>query len=114
MIRLKDSSGEQHMAPAATRVSITLCLGFFACLSFGDEGKASRTVVLEQNQLPRNMAYSPNGQLLAVASGEDDGPGEIKLYSAASGRLLATLKGHAKPINGLSFSPDSRLLFSGG
>ena len=54
------------------------------------------------------MVFSPSGKQLAVRSGK-----EIKLWDAASGRLLRTLSGHTDNIAGMAFSPNGKLLASG-
>jgi WD40 repeat protein len=66
--------------------------------------------------LVRAVAFSPGGETLAVACGQEcpGVPGEVRLYSVDRGKLLATLKGHKEPVNFLSFTPDGRLLLSGG
>ena len=54
------------------------------------------------------IALSPDAELLA--SGGADG--HVLLWQLASGRKLATLKGHTEPIMRLSFSADGRMLAS--
>ena len=60
------------------------------------------------------LAWSPRGQQLAVASGE-----ELSLYSwsATVGmgeRPLHNLRGHSAPIRCLAFHPKGAILASGG
>src|SRR5258708_16232663 len=55
------------------------------------------------------MALSADGQL--VASGSFDGM--VKLWEAASGRLLATLQGHTSGVMGMALSGDGQLVASG-
>jgi WD40 repeat protein len=62
----------------------------------------------------RAIAFSPDAEMIAVACGQDDDPGEIRLYSVDDGIILATLKGHEKAINCLAFTPDGSVLVSGG
>ncbi len=66
------------------------------------------------NLLVRAVALSPDGNLLAVAYGLDDDPGEVRLYSVRSFELLATLKGHGSAVTCLAFTPDGKVLVSGG
>jgi Tol biopolymer transport system component len=60
---------------------------------------------------PSCSAWSPDGRLLAFAEKES---GLIRLLEAASGQVRATFDGHKHGVHGLAFSPDGRLLASGG
>ncbi|MCE2401500.1 hypothetical protein J4G08_11525 [Candidatus Poribacteria bacterium] len=55
------------------------------------------------------LQYSPDGNVLAVMSSMG-----IWLYDAHSGEERALLSGHTGLILGMSFSPDSRIIASGG
>jgi hypothetical protein len=54
------------------------------------------------------IAVSPDGSSVAVAGASSD----IHLYEIASGRKLATLKGHHNSVESLDFSPDGKHLAS--
>jgi WD40 repeat protein len=58
------------------------------------------------------MALTRDGQWLAVGGWEESDA--IRLYDFASGELKALLKGHSNVVQSLAFSPDGRLLISGG
>jgi eukaryotic-like serine/threonine-protein kinase len=65
------------------------------------------------------VAFSPDGTRLATAGAGWEGDtrglrGEIKLWDAAAGKELRTLKGHTGPVLSVTFSPDGKLLASGG
>jgi WD40 repeat protein len=57
-----------------------------------------------------NIAFSPDGKLLATASTEGDTP--VKLWDVAARREIATL--HTGWVWGLGFSPDSKTLATSG
>jgi eukaryotic-like serine/threonine-protein kinase len=60
----------------------------------------------------RCVALSPNGKLLASASGNYGRPGEVKVWDLATGRELFCLRGHNDLVSCVAFSPDSRRLAS--
>jgi WD40 repeat protein len=57
----------------------------------------------------RSVAYSRDGRL--IASGSNDQT--LKVWDAASGRLIADCVGHTGFVSAVAFSPDSRLVASG-
>jgi WD40 repeat protein/tRNA A37 threonylcarbamoyladenosine biosynthesis protein TsaE len=64
------------------------------------------------------IAYSPDGHYLASGCSRADGiwgsSGDIQLWEVATGKWITTLKGHNNTLNGLAFSPDGKMLASGG
>ncbi|MCT7958429.1 DUF4429 domain-containing protein [Laspinema palackyanum] len=56
------------------------------------------------------VAFSPDGALLATASGSHK---TIKLWDWLNGELFCTLSDHIKGVYAVSFTPDSKTLISG-
>jgi hypothetical protein len=55
------------------------------------------------------LAYSPDGKRLATASTDRT----VKLWNAETGELQATLKGHARGVNAVSWNRDGRRQLQG-
>src|SRR5262249_23642498 len=69
----------------------------------------------------RSFAVSPDGKWVAasraerpVKDREDAERNTLGLWNAATGRQIALLEGQKAPLTTLAFSPDSKLLASGG
>jgi WD40 repeat protein len=58
----------------------------------------------------RSLAFSPDGRLLATASGD----GSAGLWSTETGRSIRRLDAGAEVLNALAFSPDGRILAAVG
>ncbi|HEY7158726.1 MAG TPA: WD40 repeat domain-containing protein [Gemmataceae bacterium] len=70
-----------------------------------------------QPEIPCTATFSPDGKVLAVIyrpSGTRTEPSPIRLLEMPSGKVLATLKGHRRFTGCMVFSPNGRLLASGG
>ena len=55
------------------------------------------------------MAFSPDGQRIVTGSGDQT----AKVWEAASGKELLTLKGHSDAIWSVAFSPDGQRIVTG-
>jgi WD40 repeat protein len=67
-------------------------------------------IVLKSRGVIKSMAFAPSGTVLATGTMS----GAILLRDVQSGVVLAQLDGHTGAVNTLSFSPDGKLLASGG
>ncbi|HEY1376239.1 MAG TPA: sigma-70 family RNA polymerase sigma factor, partial [Gemmataceae bacterium] len=56
------------------------------------------------------VAYSPDGRLIARGGNS----GTVRVWDAATGKVLRDLAGHKGVVQGLAFSADGRLLATGG
>jgi WD40 repeat protein len=58
-----------------------------------------------------SVAYSRSGDLIATGAATGPTPGRVAIWNTR-GKQLATLDGHTRPISGLGFSADGRLLIT--
>lgn len=73
---------------------------------------AARKARLEvvRGSLARSVAFSPDGQRLALA----DDAGQITTLDASDGAVIGVLPRQAKPVLAVAYSPDGQTLVSGG
>src|SRR5262249_37175808 len=70
--------------------------------------------LLSTGESVRAVALAPDGRTLASAGGWYYAAGEVNLWDRATGRLLATLRGHTGSVEAAAFSPDGRTLATAG
>ena len=56
-----------------------------------------------------SVAFSPDGRQVLSGSGDKT----VKLWDAASGKLVRSFKGHSDEVSSVAFSPDGRQVLSG-
>jgi len=66
---------------------------------------------VDGGELPRTLAFTPDGKVLAVAGGNSE-DFLIRLWDVATGQSLGTLNGHTGIVWGIAFSPDGQMLAS--
>jgi WD40 repeat protein len=66
---------------------------------------------VDGGELPRTLAFTPDGKVLAVAGGNRE-DFLIRLWDVATGQPLGTLNGHTGIVWGIAFSPDVQMLAS--
>ncbi|KAJ6630290.1 WD40-repeat-containing domain protein [Mycena sp. CBHHK59/15] len=66
-------------------------------------------IMLGHSSTVKSVAFSPDGA--HIASGSKDTT--VRLWNAASGAHLQTLKGHLTSVNSVAFSPDGTFIASG-
>jgi WD40 repeat protein/Flp pilus assembly protein TadD len=77
------------------------------------DGRLIRVLAVHHTGQVRGVAYSPDGRWLASGTWEDHMDGTIKVWDAASGNEMATLR-HGSAVDAIAVSPDGRLLASTG
>lgn len=74
-------------------------------------GRCLRTMEGPNAMADSNLAFSPDGKRLAVAYEQDK---SVLIWDAETGKVIRTLTGHENRVVAVTFSPDGRLLASGG
>jgi WD40 repeat protein len=80
-----------------------------------DTGKLRRTIQWSLRHC--SVAFSPNGRFLAVAGWDEfrgASGGTAGVWDVETGERVAKIEGHALGVLSLAFSPDGKLLVTGG
>ena len=108
---LRDLHGQQYQSVEAVAFHPTAPLLYTAGFGLIKEWDLRRqgSVLDDAKDEVRSVAVTPNGKYFA--SGSRDG--SMRIYDAATNRLMASWKGHSSTVSSIAFSPDSLDLASG-
>ena len=74
-----------------------------------DRGSLNETRFLQTRSPARQVAFSPDGALLAAGLNDST----VRIWTVADGKLLWTLRSHTRGVQSVAFSADGTLLASG-
>lgn len=115
---LKKRSRESSMIRSAQALAVILLVSALTQISFvGDvfADDAVKTVATHERWVT-SLAHSPDGSIIATAGGQSlqYRPGDVMLWDAANGNLIAALEGHTSNVWSVAFSPDGQTLVTSG
>ena len=59
-----------------------------------------------------SVAFSPDGELIAVGPSFTNQESAVRLFNRATGKMVAELEGHTSWVSGIEFSTDGNRLFT--
>lgn len=72
------------------------------------DGRLREPPLIGPSPVTRSLAYSPDGDLLACANGDN----RIRVFRTTNGHIVKTFDGHQALIRALVIHPDGRMLYS--
>src|SRR5262249_44289551 len=86
-----------------------------------DAATGRETLTLKGHSQPvKSVSFRPDGKRIVSGSREMDArgqrllPGDVKVWDAATGEELLSLKGHTSDVRTVAYSPDGKRIVSGG
>lgn len=106
MVKRKSGSSVERMVSGSDDFTLLL----WEDISAGEEGKkpTPKTRMTGHQQLVNDVCYSPDGLYVASASFDKS----LRLWDGATGKFIATFRGHVGPVYRVVWSADSRLMMS--
>ncbi len=102
-------------AQALAAILLVSALAQFSIVSDVFAEDAPKTIATHERWVT-SVVHSPDGAVIATAGGQSlqYRPGDVLLWDAASGNLIAALEGHTSNVWSVAFSPDGQTLVSSG
>ncbi len=82
--------------------------------NLGARRLTARAALKPEPVCPWSVAYSDDGDTLAIADGRADSPGVVTLWDTDAQRVSRTLEGHDRGVTSVALSHSGRLVASGG
>ena len=106
-MKAKYKNRQFRYGPLALVVAVLIASRYQGRAQDIDEVRPQLVLQIGHSSYIRDIAFSPDGEILATASPSDS---TVKLWDIGTSSLLRTLRGYTQ---GLAFSPDGNILASG-